>query len=255
MNLNLFNAWGGAVDIPDPNSDISWFGGLLFPNEPDVKNYKYDSLPDYIYTSKFNKDSLYMLRSKVKAFVALQKPALDSFYKSTDSNWFKAFAIFYSPLKPVSPAAAALQTDIDNKFDRYTASIKNENPFLYYVKARLVLLRKFFFDNNEVFFKRGQIPGIGKLMVLFFHCYYLFLLFFGLVGIVLLGGKGIRNNFMALLFCVIPAYCIVIHPLVLRLADNRYLIPVWPFFIACAAYSISMIYNWLKPKADLNNMK
>lgn len=218
---------------------------FYFPGEPDVKKYTYDSIPDYIYTSKFNKDSLYLLRSKVKQFMALQKPTVDSFYKSTDSNWFKAFSILYYPLKPVSPAAAALEYNIDNTFDRYKVSIIKEKPFLYYVKARAILLEKFLFENNEQYFKRGQIPGLGKLMVFFYHFYYLFLLFFGIAGIALLTWKGVRENVMYLLLCLIPMYDIIIHPLIVRLADNRYLIPAWPFIIACAVYTIVYIKNRL----------
>jgi hypothetical protein len=241
--LEFVQSWGGASDLPDPNSAVSWFGGLLFPGEPDVKKYQYDSIPDYIYTSKFNKDSLYLLRNKVKAFIAMQKPALDSFYKSTDSNWFKAFAILYSPLKPVSPAAAALQNSIDDQFDRYKNSIKDEKPFLYHVKARLILLKKFLFENNEQYFKRGQIPGLGKFMIGFYHLYYLFLLLLGIAGIILLIWNGIRNNILFLFLSIIPAYDIIIHPLVVKLADNRYILPVWPFVIACAVYTVLETYN------------
>lgn len=238
--LEFVQSWGGAIDLPDPRSAISWFGGILFPAEPEVKQY--DSIPGYIYTSKFNKDSLYALRKEVKKFMALQKPAVDSLYSNTDSDWFKSFAILYKPLKPVSQQAAALQNDIDNKFDRYKNSIKNEKPFLYYVEARIVLLRKFLFENNETFLRRGQIPGTGNLLVLFYHCYYLFLVFFGIAGIILLAWQAIRHDLMFFLLCTIPAYTIFIHPFI-RLADNRYLIPAWPFLIVCAAYLLTSIYN------------
>jgi len=239
--LQFVQSWGGAADIPDPHSALSWFGGLLFPGEPDVKEY--DSLPDYIYTSKFNKDSLYLLRSKVRSFMAMQKPAVDSFYRSTNKDWNRAFAILYTPLKPVSPAAAALQNDIDNRFDTYKVSIKKEKPFVYYVKARIILLRKFLFENNEEYFKRGQIPGLGKFMKYFYHFYYLFLLISGIIGIVFLLWKGIRSNYLALLICIIPAYAIIIHSVVLMVADNRYLMPAWPFVIACAGYMVMIIYK------------
>jgi hypothetical protein len=250
--LEFVQSWGGATDLPDPHSAISWFGGILFPGEPDVKKYQYDSIPDYIYTSKFNKDSLYLLRSKVKAFMAMQKPAVDSFYKSTDSNWFKAFAILYSPLKPISPAAAALQNNIDEQFDRYKISIKDEKPFLYHVQSRIVLLKKFLFENNGQYFKRGQIPGIGKFMVSFYYFYYLFLLFFGMAGIILLSWKGLKSNALLLLLCVIPGYDIIIHPLVVKLADNRYILPVWPFVIACAAYTVIEIYKRIAKTKNSN---
>jgi hypothetical protein len=249
--LEFVQCWGGAIDIPDPHSAISWFGGILFPGEPDVKKYNYDSIPDYIYTSKFNKDSLYMLRNKVKQFMALQKPTVDSFYKSTDSNWVKAFAILYYPLKPVSPAAAMLQDNIDNTFDRYKISIKEEKPFLYYVKSRILLLKKFLFENNSQFFKRGQIPGLGKFIASFYHLYYLFLLLLGIAGIFLLTWKGFRENSMLLLLCMAPGYDIIIHPLVVKLADNRYLLPVWPFIIACSVYTFLAIYRKVKPTSNL----
>lgn len=239
--LEFVQSWGGAADLPDPHSAITWFGGILFPGEKEVKEY--DSIPDYIYTSKFNKDSLYQLRSKVRAFIALQKPAVDSFYKSTDSNWFKAFAILYHPLKPVSPAAAALQNSIDEQFDRYKNSIKEEKPFLYNVKSRISLLKKFLFENNAQYFKRGQIPGLGKFMVVFYYYSYLFLLFFGIIGIVSICWKALIGNIQLLLLCIIPGYDIIIHPLVVKLADNRYLLPVWPFIIVCATYTVLTIYN------------
>lgn len=244
--LEFVQCWGGAVDLPDPNSDLSWFGGILFPGEPEIKQY--DSLPGDIYTSRFNKDSLYLLRAKVHAFMAMQKPAVDSFYHSVNKDWNKAFVILYEPLKPVSPAAARLQNDIDTRFDRYKASIKSEKPYLYYVKSKVILLRKFLFENNEQFFKRGQIPGLGKFMVSFYHFFYLFILFFGIAGMFLLAWKGIRSNISLLLLCIIPAYDIMVHPLVVRLADNRYLLPVWAFVIACAAYTVMVIYGKVKPK-------
>lgn len=243
-------SWGGAVDLPDPNSGLSWFGGILFPGEKEIT--KYDSLPGDIYTSKFNKDSLYILRDEVKEFMAMQSPAVDSFYRSVNKDWNKAFEILYHPLKPVSPAAAALQNKIDEKFDRYKQSIKSEHPFIYYVRGRLLLLKKFLFENNGEFFKRGQIPGLGKFMIFFNHALYLFILFAGIIGIFLLAWKGIRTNFLYLLLCTIPGYLIFIHPLILKLGDNRYLIPVWPFVIACAAYIVMSICK-LFAKGSKNN--
>jgi|GEM_PF-711114 len=243
---SFVQTWGGAIDLPDPHSAFSWFGGILFPGEPDASTYKHDSIPGYVYTSAFNKDSLYKLRKEVKIFIAMQKPAVDSFYVSKDSDWNTAFSILYQPLKPVSPQAAALQNEIDNTFDRYTNSIKKEHPFLYYVRSRITLLRKFLFENNEAFLTRGQIPGMKKLLSLFFHAYYYFILFLGIAGIVTLTWKGLRYNLLLLLLCIIPAYTILIHPF-LRSADNRYLLPAWPFLIACSAYFILTVYSKFFP--------
>ncbi len=239
-------SWGGAVDLPDPNSNLTWFGGILFPGEPDIAHY--DSLPDDIYTSQFNKDSLYLLRDKVHSFMAMQKPSVDSFYNSVNQDWFKAFVVLEYPLKPASAKAAALQNDIDERFDRYKASIKKEKFYIYNIKSKIILFRKFLFDNNSQYFKRGQIPGLGNLMTRFYHSFYLFILFFGIIGMFLLLWNGLRSNILLLLLCIIPGFDMIIHPLVLRLADNRYLLPVWPFLIACAAYTIMIVYKKMKPE-------
>lgn len=78
--FEFVETWGGASDIPDPNSAMSWFGGVLFPGEPVPAHY--DSVPDYIYNSTFNKDSLVKLRLMVHTFIAIQKPAADSLLKN-----------------------------------------------------------------------------------------------------------------------------------------------------------------------------
>lgn len=243
---SFVQTWGGAIDLPDPHSAFSWFGGILFPDEPPVSNYKYDSIPDYVYTSVFNKDSIYRLRKEVQHFIALQKPAVDSFYASKGDDWYRAFVILYEPLKPVSQQAAILQNDINAKFDRYTNSIKKEHPFVYHVRSRITLLQKFLFENNEAFLTRGQIPGLKKFSSFFFHFYYYFILFSGITGIVALLWNGLHNNFLYLLLCIIPAYTIIIHPFI-RSADNRYLLPGWPFLIACSAYFILIVYSRFYP--------
>jgi hypothetical protein len=71
-------------------------------------------------------------------------------------------------------------------------------------------------------------------------------LFFGIPGILILAWQGVRRNFLMLLLCTIPGFTIIVHPILLRLADNRYLVPIWPFIIVCAAYTLLAIYNKLR---------
>ena len=246
--FEFVETWGGASDIPDPGSAMSWFGGVLFPGDPAPTQY--DSIPDFIYNKTFNKDSLVKLRAMVHTFMAMQKPAADSFYEHYHHDWNYVYSVLYSKLRPVSPQAAALQTDIINRFNKYTLSIKKENPFLYYVKAPLLLLRKSLYQPAlaYIFVKGSSIPKIGKYIQLFNKYLYIFLLIVGLIGIILLLYKGLKSDYLILILALLPAYAILVHSIILRMADNRYLMPTWPFVIACAGYVIVSIYNRLKPR-------
>ncbi len=244
--FEFVETWGGASDIPDPGSAMSWFGGVLFPGEPTPKQY--DSIPDYIYNSTFNKDSLVKLRQMQHAFMAMQKPAADSIYEKYHHDWNYVYSVLYTKLKPVSPQADALQKDIINRYNKYTTSIKKGNPFLYYVKTPILLLGKSLYQPGlaSIFVKGSRIPKIGKGIVTFNKYLYIFLLIVGLSGLILLLYKGLRKDYMLLILTLPPAYAMLIHTIVLRMADNRYLMPTWPFVIACAAYMIIAIYERIK---------
>ncbi len=247
--FEFVETWGGASDIPDPGSAMSWFGGVLFPGDPAPTNY--DSIPDFIYNAAFNKDSLIKLRQLVHTFMAMQKPQADSIYEKDQRDWNLVFSVLYNRLRPVSPQAAALQHEIIRQFHKYTASIKKENPFLYYVKAPLLLLRKSLYQPafSYIFVRGSSIPKIGKYIQSFNKYLYLFLLIVGMIGIVLLLYQGLKSDYLISILVLPPAYAILVHPFMLRLADNRYLMPTWPFVIACSGYVMLLIYQKVKPKS------
>lgn len=249
QELQFVQTWGNAIEITDRQSAISWFGGLLFPGEPEIKNF--DTIPGYIYTSAFNRDSILRLKLKVQKFMAMQKPALDSLFDKDDKDWNKVFPLFYYGLHPVSPQAAALQSQIENTFDTYTASVKKEHPFLYYVKVPLILTGKLLYgDYMKSYFKRGQIGKIGPLVAHFYNVFYLAMLCLGLSGAILLLFKGLQSaGHLELLLSLVPLYTILIHSCVIRMcAENRLLMPAWPFMLMCAAYALYAIMSLLRRK-------
>ena len=247
--LQFVQSWGGAKEITDRTTAMSWFGGLLFPGEPELKNYH--SVPDYVYTSAFNRDSLLRLKSKVHQLMAIQLPSLDSMFAKNNKDWNKVFPIFYYGLRPVSPQAAALQTDIENTFDKYTTSVKKEHKFLYYVKVPIILTKGFIYgDYMKVYFKRGNIGKLGPWIERFFNLFYLAMVFLGLAGAVLLLFKGFKSkSHQEWLLALIPIYTILIHTCIIRMcAENRLFMPAWPFVLACAAYTIVAAKNLVKQK-------
>jgi len=237
-------SWGGANDIPESRSAMSCFGGVLFPGEPEPKAY--DSIPDYIYTSKFNKDSVMQLRKLTKAFIAMQKPAVDSFYNSVGRDWNKAFRIFNTRLIPINKQAAICQEEIIRRFNTYTESVKKESPFLYYVKAPLIFARNFLYRPDHDIFKRAQIGKLGILIELFYTYFYFVILNMGLIGMIILSIRGFKSEYFVWVISLVPLSNIIIHSILVRVGDNRYLMPVWPFIIACATYLIIVASNKIR---------
>ena len=113
-------SWGGNCVMWDPNSEVRWFGienrnidGSAAYSA--IGTYNKD-LPNYIYTSKFNKDSLVVLKNKIQKIWSHALPP--------DSN------LEYSDF-------------VNKRLIIYTNSIKVEKPFIYYVYAPLRITKLF----------------------------------------------------------------------------------------------------------------
>ncbi len=219
---NFIRSWGGSADFTDNKTPLLWFGFHL-DGMPDPKDYK-DSLPDYIYTSKFNKDSLI----EIKVLISMIN------YVASSGN---VNLVYQKALKA--------------RLDRYTQSIKEEKPFLYYIQAPFFhCLPRFLFGPEVKYYtKRFQLPGIvGYLSEIGFTIFYYLVLGFGLLGSLLLFCRGLKYNSLILLISIIPLYTIAIHALILRVTSNRFLMPCWPFILVCAAYLLISIFERKKAK-------
>ena len=73
---------------------------------------------------------------------------------------------------------------------------------------------------------------------------YLFVVIGGLIGAVILFLKNYTIN-LKFLIAAVALYFIVIFPFALRMCENRYLIPGYPFMLVCAVYSVMIGYNRL----------
>ena len=225
---SFIQSWGGDLS---PGTDNSFLPFLYFGKPP-------NTLPDYIYTSKFNRDSLVNLIANYSSVIK------DSTISDSDVR----------------------RKNIVSRFNEYSLSIKKEKPFVYYIVSPLtylkLFLRPFQKYNNIIgysYYKRGLLNYINrvyyvlnkcymvKLLTVLYTVFYYCTLFFGILGMFSLVKLCLKNP-LILILIVIPAYTILIHTVILRLSMNRYIMPAWPFLIACMAYFLIKIRDLLQRK-------
>lgn len=211
--FEFVQSWGGACTFSNKHVDLDWFQ-YHYPGKPFITEY--DSLPDNIYTSTYNKDSLLRLK---KMILALQKPSLGT------------------------TMATQYQLELRTKFYQYKLSFKRDKPFTYFVKAPFKMMGVMLCGPvARAYLDRGQsVPLIGKAITSFNYLIYFTILILGLIGSLFLIFQGFRQNYALLIIPFIPLFTLLIHPYVFRFFDTRFLLPAFPFLIICAALSLQKI--------------
>ena len=235
VNLLAFiQSFGGGFIAP--SSVINWFGvasiqmqnGIYVSGPPDTSIV----LPTDIYTSKFSEDSLLKLRAILNV----------AWGAKTDSL-----------------TKATYQRALRDKLATYTASIREEKPFLYYVKAPLrhTLL---FFDYKNSWYSGGlfevppESPQLSGKKIYYLKyavkqlcaALYYAILIFGVIGIVLI---ALQNTWRMSHFVALASlYSIVIFPVVLRMPEPRYFLPAYPLMIVCGVFAVWQIKLKFEPK-------
>ena len=226
MNLVSFlRSWGGDGVWWNPKAEINWFGYVenVDSLKKQVKDIKF---PDYIYTSRFNYNSLV----SVKNYIAFSK---DKTLPLHERNKFRQLAV--------------------DRLREYTDSIKKEKPYVYYIYAPLRLFKKFLFHSGtyNLFNKTVKELNIAELAFkLLETLIYLYIVIAGLIGAIILFFKerSINNKF---LIAVIPLYIILCVSFGFRVIEYRYFVTAYPFMLVCAAYSSILVYNALAGKGVL----
>ena len=177
----------------------SWGGGY-------ARDYNgLNNMPSYIYTSKFNADSLKKLNDLTIAFDTTNLTAAE---KSRYLNLIR------------------------KKFNVYAQSVKEEKPFLYYVKAPISNIRTFIGMStmlNLLFF----IKTYGYPFSIVISWIYYIVVISSFFGILLLLKQSSKKPILLIIYGI-PLYIVFIHCVVLRLPHNRYLVPVYPFLLICS---------------------
>lgn len=224
--MNHYGQAWGAPDVYDPNN--------IF-NSRKYENGKYQTfinlaaVPAYSFTSKFNKDSLQKLNQ-----------LMDTIRLHT-TKWDNKTETAYAIL-------------LTNKIKDYTTSLKNEKPFVYYVKAPLILMKRFLFNSGSPVLLDTPVslhtPILFALKILFAILYYLVVIF-AVLGILLKMNKILRFKSLEFLVMGIVLYVLIIHPLILRYSVTRYLVPAYPFMVILSVVGILWITD--KFKKRINN--
>jgi hypothetical protein len=191
------------------------------PGEVHVR--KEGCLPENIYTTQFNQDSLKILRDEIRML-------------ESDS-------IGFTNKKEVEQRVIA-------KLSRYTLSVKEQKPFLYYIVSRLKVLKTFFIRSGtyNLFNKASYELNKAELLIkIFYSLLYLFVVVFGMLGLILLFIKGIRDP-QVLLISLMGLYASLVFPLVLKLDESRYFVPGYPIFVIASAFVLASIYLKFKKK-------
>lgn len=212
--FEFVQSWGGVSSFIQKPSDLDWFD-YYYPNMPPI--LRYDSLPDNIYTSAYNKDSLVMLKRMI---IALRNPTIDT------------------------AMASVYQHKLKTKLKTYRLSFQKEKPFTYYIKAPLKMLGILLYGpETRIYLERGKsVPFLGKLIVGFNNFIYLILTLSGIIGLIKLIPYGLKQRSFLLIIPLVPLYTILVHSFIFRLQFNRYLMPAYPFLIICSAYITYTIY-------------
>jgi len=216
--LTLARSWGGSDQYWDPDAEIRWFG-LNDGLQPQLHNIPV-AIPNYVYTSKFNYDSLLILKKQLGSYISLEN------IHSTDTI-----------------KMSALLTGIRVRCHSYAASIKNEKPFLYYIKAPLMRTKHFLLHSgtyNLFTTLTSQLNSLCYGIKVFYSLLYIAILTLGTFGIILLTRKNLLSTPVVIITAIV-CYTILVHPILLGKCEKRYFVPAYPFILICAADLLSKI--------------
>jgi hypothetical protein len=218
----FMHTFGGNTVFWDAGAEIRWFGYGKNTGSFGKGVDPQGKLPDYLSTSVFNKDSLQIIKQKCEAYL----------YDSTLTKQVKE----------------AHKSYIFNKLNIYTASVKSERKWLYYVIAPLKRLKLFLFHSGTYNLFGKSVAELNLIefgIKIFYSLFYVGGLILGFSGIILALVKKAKSG-ISYLLPIIIGYTIVIHPFVVRLFEARYFVPVWPFLLLYTNYAVVWILSRLK---------
>jgi hypothetical protein len=91
---------------------------------------------------------------------------------------------------------------------------------------------------------------INNFITWFYTKYYFFVLWLGIIGSLLMLPFIFKAKTQSIL-AIIPLFTIIIHPIIIRENENRYLIPAWPFLVICSAYCLYWTYKKIFPSSTI----
>ena len=198
----FMHSFGGSIAHWEPGGEV----GFFYPGRvPGSK--KEISLPTWIYTSRFNYDSMVSLRNEI------------NFYHSIAEGKLKD----------------SLNQQLKSKIGSYTISVREEKPFVYHIRSRLHSSWRYLLNSPTYYLFHQDfdiLPLHKKLIVCFYWILYFIVLIGGAVGIILMIVQGIREKKFDLLGIALSGgYLATVFPFVFKMDEPRYFVNGYPFFV------------------------
>ncbi len=220
--------WYNALNPSSPDPALyffleSWGGDLENERhwfEIDYKiDYRYRDtvIPSHIYTSQFNKDSLILVKQRIQ------------YYKAHRGDSIVAL--------------------INNSLMNYTASVKKEKPFLYYIGSGMIYMKRLIFSGyftyNTFDDSFQKLPLIKKVFKLTRAILFYLLFFIGLIySVKLLLSK--KKNFLLVLLIVIAYSNLIYIAFFFRTPEFRYVLPSTVVFFCLTSFVFAKGWDKLK---------
>ena len=207
---NFVKAWGGDFIWWNPKAEVTAFVSVP-PKSEDEQTTMLNALPDYIYTSAYNKDSLIQIQNHFQGKAAM----------STE--------------------------EVCTKLEQYTAHFKAEKPFHYHVYAPVRLAVKFVVHSGTYNLFSTPFNGLSaaeKGAKLFYSFLYALVLFGGFSG-AFLGLFKNRTSLECWLLVGTAMFMMVLVPFAIRRIEYRHFVFSYPFFVVLASYCLVEVRKWI----------
>ncbi|MBP7810465.1 MAG: hypothetical protein KA163_14320 [Bacteroidia bacterium] len=205
----FMQSWGGDLE-----HQMFWF-------EPEMNtdySMKDTTLPSYMYTSQFNRDSLYLVKKRFRAYNLTLK---DSIIKLINAS-----------------------------LNNFTQSVKEEKPFLYYIETGIIYSKKIFLSGYGIFYATDKrykdITGFKKFAKISNAILFYSIFFLGLLSSIWL---LLRKTKPLLFLLIMVAYLnIIFICFYFRVPEFRYLVPSIMVFVCLAGIALEKFTEKLQRK-------
>lgn len=217
--IRFLNSYGGSIVFWLHSSDVTFF----IPLRDGTKKEIY--LPNNIYTNVFNSDSLFLVKNMIISIESKSTPTLEK---------------------------QLLENEVISKLDRYSNSIKNEKPFLYYIGSRIKVFKTFFLHSGTYnLFKNSsyELNMFEYTIKIFYSLLYAFVVLFGFIGLFSFLLLRINNIKFFFISCT-GLYSALVFPFLLKMDEYRYFVPGYPIFILGTTYIVLSIYSTVNKKTN-----
>ncbi len=201
--MRFLQGYGGNYIWWEPGADIRWFGMWEGGAAADNEGRNAKAPPAYAYVPGYTKDSLLAVSEQIRIFESGSLSDADSL---------------------------AIIGEVNSKLDRYATLYKEGAPFNYHVLSRFRMIEYLITQNGtETLFSRpfGQLRRWEKGFKLLQMVLYIFAYGVGAIAaFAMLWHWRRAASLIAIWVPVIVLYMILVYPLILRMAEWRFMVHV-----------------------------